>query len=219
MPLGRVACWKKKDMSAQHLDGPPQARQPSDSGHRNIVLVGLMGAGKSCIGRRLANRLGVEFLDADVEIEKAAGCSIQEIFDAHGEEAFRDGERRVIERLLGDGPRVIATGGGAFMDPRTREAIGNLAVSVWLRADLDLLVRRTARRHHRPLLRRGKPREILSDLMELRYPVYAEADLVVDSQDGPPEETVNRVMTALRGAGALPAPVASGAAMEQRDGA
>lgn len=164
---------------------------------RSIVLVGLMGAGKSCIGRRLAAALGVPFVDADAEIEAAAGCSIADIFEHHGEAAFRDGERRVIARLL-RGPRhVLATGGGSFMDPETRAAIKAAGISVWLRADLDLLVRRTSRRKTRPLLRTGDPRAILESLMAQRHPVYAEADLTVDSQDGPPEVTVDRVLHAL----------------------
>lgn len=163
----------------------------------NIVLVGLMGAGKSCIGRKLAARLGLPFVDADAEIEKAAGCAISEIFQQHGEQAFRDGERRVIARLLEDGPKVVATGGGAYMDPKTRKTIARRAVSVWLRADLDLLVRRTSRRNTRPLLRTGDPREILGRLIDERYPVYAKADITVDSEDAPPEKTVKRVLDAL----------------------
>lgn len=171
---------------------------------RTIVLVGLMGAGKSCIGRRLAQQLGLRFVDADAEIEAAAGCSIPEIFERHGEAGFRDGERRVISRLLGSRERqVLATGGGAFMDPATRAAIAATAVSVWLRADLDLLLRRTSRRSNRPLLRRGDPREILSRLIGERYPVYAEADITVDSLDAPPEHTVERVVEALKRHGAL----------------
>lgn len=165
--------------------------------HRTLVLVGLMGAGKSCIGRRLATRLDLPFVDADKEIEEAAGCSIPEIFERHGEQAFRDGERRVILRLL-DGPTcVLATGGGAFMDPRTREAIRARGISIWLRADLDLLVRRVARRNDRPLLQVDDPRRKLEELMAIRYPVYAEADLTVDSQDGPPDATLERVLEAL----------------------
>jgi shikimate kinase len=152
-----------------------------------------MGAGKSCIGRRLASRLDLPFIDGDAEIEAAAGCSVEEIFARHGEAAFRDGERRVIARLLAQGPRVLATGGGAFMDPRTRAEIRKRAVSVWLRADLDLLLKRTARRNNRPLLKRGNAREILDRLIDERYPVYAEADVVVDSVDAPPELTVERV--------------------------
>ncbi|MEM7225402.1 MAG: shikimate kinase [Pseudomonadota bacterium] len=168
-----------------------------ESEARSIVLVGLMGAGKTCIGRRLAHRLELPFVDADAEIEAAAGCTIEEIFARHGEAEFRAGERRVMARLL-EGPRqVIATGGGTFMDPRTRAAIRAAALSVWLRADLELLLRRTSRRNNRPLLKRGDPRTILSDLIELRYPVYAEADVVVDSRDGPPEATVDRVLQAI----------------------
>ena len=157
-----------------------------------------MGAGKSCIGRRLAARLGLPFRDADAEIERAAGCSIEDIFELHGEAAFREGENRVICRLLTDAPHVLATGGGAFMNPETRAAIGEQAISVWLRADLELMLKRTGRRNNRPLLKRGDPRKILSDLMDQRYPVYRDADLVVDSVDGPPEVTVERVLAALR---------------------
>jgi shikimate kinase len=164
---------------------------------RPLVLVGLMGAGKSCIGRRLAQRLRLPFVDADREIEQAAGCSIPEIFARHGEQAFRDGERRVILRLLESPPFVLATGGGAFMDPRTRAAIREKAISIWLRADLDLLARRTGRRGDRPLLQVEDPRAKLAELMATRYPVYAEADITVDSQDGPPDATLERVLAAL----------------------
>ncbi|MEO3427245.1 shikimate kinase [Pelagibius sp. CAU 1746] len=165
---------------------------------RTIALVGLMGAGKSCIGRLLAASLDLPFVDADKEIETAAGCSIEDIFSAHGEAAFRDGERRVIARLLDEPKMVLATGGGAFMDPETRRLIRERAISVWLRADVDLLLRRTARRNNRPLLKRGDPRQILSELIALRYPVYAEADVVVDSVDGPPETTLARVVKGLQ---------------------
>ena len=166
---------------------------------RTIVLVGLMGAGKSCVGRRLAAALSLPFLDADKEIEEAAGCSIPELFKRYGEAAFRDGERRVIHRLL-DGPKhVLATGGGAFMDPRIRGEIREKGISVWLRADLDLLVRRTQRRGNRPLLQVVDPHAKLAELMAERYPVYAEADITVDSDDSPPEAMVERVMAALRG--------------------
>ncbi|MEE8498989.1 MAG: shikimate kinase [Kiloniellales bacterium] len=160
---------------------------------RAIVFIGLMGAGKTCIGRRLASQLALEFVDADAEIEKAAGCSIEEIFERHGESAFRDGERRVIARLLDKPGQVLATGGGAFMDPRTRAAIRERAISVWLRADLELLLKRTGRRNNRPLLKRGDPREILGRLIAERYPVYSQADIIVDSEDGPPEVIVERV--------------------------
>jgi shikimate kinase len=158
-----------------------------------------MGAGKSSIGRRLAQRLGLEFLDADTEIERAAGCTIEEIFARFGEPAFRDGERRVILRLLEErAPIVLATGGGAFMDAETRAAIRNHAIAVWLRAELDVLLRRVARRSNRPLLKQGDPREVLERLMALRHPVYAEADLVVESDESPAETTVDRVIAALR---------------------
>ena len=172
----------------------------------NIVLVGLMGAGKSCIGRKLAQRLRLPFVDADAEIEKAAGCSISEIFEEHGEQAFRDGERRVIARPL-DQKVEIGTqpdrnrAGGAYMDPETRKAIAARAVSIWLRADLDLLVQRTGRRDTRPLLKTGDPRQILGRLIDQRYPVYAEADITVDSLDAPAEKTVKRVLDALRAHG------------------
>ncbi len=165
---------------------------------RTIALVGLMGAGKSCIGRLLAGALDLPFVDADKEIEAAAGCSVEDIFAAHGEAAFRDGERRVIGRLLKQPKMVLATGGGAFMDPATRKLIHDRATSVWLRADVELLLRRTARRNNRPLLKRGDPREILTRLIEQRYPVYAEADVVVDSVDGPPEATLARVLEGLK---------------------
>ncbi|MDF2763371.1 MAG: shikimate kinase [Rhodospirillales bacterium] len=165
---------------------------------KTIVLVGLMGAGKSCVGRRLASVLGLPFCDADKEIEEAAGCSIPELFSRYGEAAFRDGERRVIHRLL-DGPKhVLATGGGAFMDPRTRAEIREKGTSVWLRADLDLLVRRTQRRGTRPLLNVPDPQAKLAELIARRYPIYAEADVTVDSDDSPPEVTVERVISALR---------------------
>lgn len=164
---------------------------------RSIVMVGLMGAGKSSIGRRLATRLNLPFVDADTEIEAAAGCTIAEFFERHGEAAFRDGERRVIARLLEDEPKVLATGGGAFMDPETRAAIAHAGISVWLRADLETLVRRTARLTARPLLNNADPANTLESLMETRHPVYAQADIVVESNDGPPDETVERVVAAV----------------------
>jgi shikimate kinase len=179
-------------------EASPADKEAPPRPDRSIVLVGLMGAGKTCIGRRLADRLGMNFVDADHEIEAAAGCSIADIFEQHGEAEFRAGERRVIARLLKTPDQVLATGGGAFMNAETRREIRKKAISIWLRADLDLLVRRTARRNHRPLLKRGDPRAILKRLMDERYPVYAEADIVVDSMDGPPEATVDRVVAALR---------------------
>lgn len=165
---------------------------------KTIVLVGLMGAGKSCVGKRLAACLGLPFVDADREIEAAAGgCSISDIFAIHGEKVFRDGERRVIQRLLGNPVHVLATGGGAFMDPSTRALIKEKALSVWLKAELDQILKRIGRRNDRPLLQNVDPRAKLSELMELRYPVYAEADLTVDSADGPPDVTVQRVLHAI----------------------
>jgi shikimate kinase len=164
---------------------------------RTIVLVGLMGAGKSCIGRRLASRVGLSFIDADSEIERAAGCSIADIFKRYGETAFRDGERRVMARLLSGAPSILAAGGGAFMDPQTRALIRTHAVSVWLRADLDTLAQRTTGRSHRPLLNSGNPRDTLAALMEKRYPVYAEADITVDTGLDNPNVTCTRVLSAL----------------------
>lgn len=163
----------------------------------SIVFVGSMGAGKSTIGRRLAARLGMPFVDADAEIERAAGCSIEDIFAIHGEPAFRDGERKVIARLLAGPPHVLATGGGAFMDPETRAAIRAAGISIWLRADLDLLMARVSRRNGRPLLAKGEPREVLRRLMDERHPTYAEADIVVDSVDGPHERTLQAVLRSL----------------------
>lgn len=173
--------------------------------HKPIVLIGLMGAGKSSVGRRLAHRLRLPFADADEEIVKAAGRSVAEIFEVYGEAAFRDGERRVILRLLNGGEHVLATGGGAFMDPTIREAIAREAVSVWLRASLDVLVERTGRRTDRPLLRDGEPRTKLKALMEERYPIYAGADLIIDTGAEPPDATVDRVLAALGAAGAIAA--------------
>lgn len=164
---------------------------------RTIVLVGLMGAGKSCVGRRLAARLDLDFLDSDTEFEAASGGTISDYFARFGEAAFRDGERKVIARLLDGPPVVLATGGGAFIDPATRARIKETGTSVWIRADLDLLLKRTVGRDHRPLLKQGDPREILGRLMEARYPVYAEADIIVDSTDEVPEATVIRVMEGL----------------------
>ncbi len=165
---------------------------------RSIVLVGLMGSGKSAIGRRLAARIGMDFIDADSEIEEAAGLSINDIFEVHGEQAFRDGERRVIARLLAGPAHVLATGGGAFMVEETRAKINERAISVWLRADFDVLLRRVSRRDNRPLLKVDNKEEVLRRLIEERYPIYEEADIIVQSQDGPHEKTVNEVIAALK---------------------
>jgi shikimate kinase len=162
-----------------------------------IVLVGLMGAGKSTVGRRLARRLGLGFVDSDDEIERAAVHTIPEIFDRFGEASFRDGERRVLRRLIEDGPRVIATGGGAFMDPETRALILKRCLAVWLEADVDTLAARVARRGRRPLLAGTEPLPFLRELAAVRNPIYAEAHLRVASQSGPHERTVERILAAL----------------------
>jgi shikimate kinase len=183
-------------MPDRSIDHPPHRLHLP----RTVVLVGLMGAGKSAVGRRLAQRLDLTFIDADTEIETAAGCPIEEIFARDGEACFRSGERRVIARLLTERPvHVLATGGGAFMDPQTRAIIASHGLSVWLRAELPVLLARTARRTNRPLLKQGDPREILARLMAERYPVYAQADLTVDSDERPPEHTVEQVLAALDG--------------------
>lgn len=175
-------------------DGTADVPDPTRA---TIVMVGLMGAGKTSIGRRLAVRLDLPFVDADDAIEEAAKSSISDIFERLGEAGFRDGERRVIARLLDDSPIVLATGGGAFMDPDTRALIAAKGISIWLRADIDTLVRRTSRREDRPLLKNGDPREILTNLMNVRYPIYEQADITVDSFDGPAEETLQQVLDAL----------------------
>jgi shikimate kinase len=164
---------------------------------RSLVLVGLMGAGKSSVGRRLAARIGFDFLDADVEIEKAAGATIPEIFAEHGEAAFRDGERKVIARLLEQPRVVLATGGGAYMNAETRARIRERGYSIWIKADLDVLAKRCARRSNRPLLANGDLRGTLEKLMRERYPVYAEADITVMSLDGPHEAVVEQILQAL----------------------
>jgi shikimate kinase len=177
--------------------GAAPSKTPDYAPDRTIVLVGLMGAGKSCIGRRLADRMGRSFIDADDEIEEAAGCSIPDIFELYGEPAFRDGERRVIARLLKEPPHILATGGGAFIDEEVRKLIAKKAISVWLRADLDLLTQRTARRGDRPLLANGNRRKTLKRLMDERYPLYAQADITVDSAREVPDVTVDRVLVLL----------------------
>jgi shikimate kinase len=199
VPFRRAA--RKSGEYAEHVVNL-QTRQtvaamPEFSPRRTIVLVGLMGAGKTKIGRRLAARLNLPFFDSDSEIEAAAGETIEEIFRELGEAAFRDGERRVIARLLAQPTHVLATGGGAFMAPATRAAIGRRGVSVWLRADLDVLVARVSRRGNRPLLKERNPRTVLAELIERRHPIYGEADITIDSGEGPPEVTVTRTIAAL----------------------
>lgn len=179
-------------MTDKTQDAAPDA--PAPLRQRSLVLVGLMGAGKSTVGRRLATQLGMPFCDADTEIERAAGQTISEIFEQHGEDFFRRGERRVIARLLSGSRIVLATGGGAFMNEETRALIAERAISVWLKADFDLLMKRVLRRDHRPLLQQGDPYETMRGLMDLRYPIYAKADLTIDAHDGPHSLTVNRIV-------------------------
>ena len=173
------------------------ARLREALGRRSIVLVGMMGSGKSSVGRRLAARLGLPFSDADLEIEQAAGMTIPEIFAAHGEAFFRDGERRVIARLLGSGPRVLATGGGAFMSEETRQRIAEQGISVWLKAEPDVLMRRVRKRANRPLLQTPDPEGTLRHLLSVREPVYALADLTIESHDAPHEAVVGDLFIAL----------------------
>ncbi len=168
---------------------------------RPLVLIGLMGAGKSTIGRRLAKQIGWRFVDSDEEIELAAGCSIADIFSIHGEPIFRDLEKRVIARLVSEAPMVLATGGGAWIQPGVREVIKSHATSVWLRAELEVLTDRVSKRNHRPLLETGDKREILNKLMQERYPIYEEADIIIDSSHGPHETVVERVIAALNAQG------------------
>ena len=186
------------------MDDPsaPALLRPEDLirgrlGRRAIVLVGLMGAGKSTVGRKLASRLGLPFKDADQEIQEAANMTIADIFAVHGEPYFRSGEQRVIARLLGDGPLVLATGGGAFMKAETRARIAAAGISVWLRADLDVLMRRVRRRANRPLLRNADPEGTMRQLMSVRHPVYALADITVESREAPHEGVVGEVVAAL----------------------
>jgi shikimate kinase len=166
---------------------------------RSIVLVGLMGVGKSTVGRRLAKRLGLAFVDSDEEIEKAADRSVAEIFDGYGEAGFRDGERRVIRRLIGGPPKVIATGGGAFMDESTRALILERCIAIWLDAEVETLAERVARRGHRPLLRGQDPLPFLRGLAAARNAVYAEAHLHIPSQSAPHARAVERIVEALAG--------------------
>ena len=169
---------------------------------RPLVLVGLMGAGKTTVGRRLALALELPFIDSDSEIVEAAGCGISDIFEIYGEPVFRDLEQRVMTRLLSGAPAVIATGGGAFISPAIRAAVKEKGISVWLKAELDVLVERVSRKDTRPLLKTGDRREILSRLMSERYPLYAEADIAIDSNAGPHEAVVDEVMAALAARGA-----------------
>jgi shikimate kinase len=175
----------------------PERRIRSALGPRSIVLVGMPGCGKSAIGRRVAPRLDLPFVDVDEEIERAAGKAIKEIFADHGEPYFRDGERRVIARLLGSGPQVMATGGGALLAEETRANIRRSGFSIWVKADVPLLVRRVMKRSNRPLFEGRNPETVMKQLMEARHPLYAMADMVVESRDVPHEIIVGEVIEAL----------------------
>ena len=164
---------------------------------RPVVLVGLMGVGKSTVGRRLAKRLGLPFVDSDSAIEDAAGCSAAEVFERYGEQDFRDGERRLVARLVEGEVRVIATGGGAFVDPRTRQLLNERAITIWLDAPVDILAQRTSRRDTRPLLRNGDPKSTLQRLAEERRPLYEQAHIHVKSGDGAHKEVVEAILHAL----------------------
>jgi shikimate kinase len=184
-------------VSTAGASGSQEAEIAAALGTRSVVLVGMMGAGKSTIGRRLSARLRLPFLDADIEIEAAAAMSIPEIFEAHGEPHFRDGEARVIARLLDGGPAVIATGGGAFMREETRNRIRLQAVSIWLKADADIIMRRVKRRVDRPLLQTADPAATVGRLIEEREPIYQHADLTIWSRDVPHERIVDECIDAL----------------------
>src|ERR1700758_3463824 len=177
---------------------PQEAEILAALGRRLVVLVGMMGAGKSTIGRRLAARLNLPFVDADTEIEAAAGMTIPEIFEIHGEPHFRDGEARVIARLLENGPGVLATGGGSFMREETRRRIGEKAVSIWLKADPDIIMRRVKRRADRPLLQTADPAATVTRLLSEREPVYRRADMTIASRDVPHDKIVDECIDALR---------------------
>jgi shikimate kinase len=200
------------DFAAQKTTETPatEAAIVAALGTRSVVLVGMMGAGKSSVGRRLGLRLGIPFVDADNEIEKAAGMSIPEIFSVHGETYFRGGEARVIARLLEEGPQVLATGGGAFMLEETRAAVAGKGISIWLKADFDVLMRRIRRRSDRPLLKTEDPGATLRQLMDERYPIYALADITIQSRDAPHERIVEEALEALAACLVVAGPVAQG---------
>jgi shikimate kinase len=185
--------------TTHHFAARLEAAVTAALGRRSIVLVGMMGAGKSSIGRRVALRLGIPFIDADAEIEKAAGMSISDIFAIRGEAEFRAGEARVIARLLESGPQVLATGGGAFVNPETRAVVAAKGISIWLKADFDVLLKRIRRRHDRPLLKTEDPGATLRKLMQERDPIYALADLIVQSRDVLHDKIVDEIVSALAG--------------------
>jgi shikimate kinase len=184
-------------VSPTHASTSQEAAIVAALGKRSVVLVGMMGAGKSTIGRRMALRLGLPFIDADNEIEAAAGMSIPDIFEVHGEPHFRDGEARVIARLLEGGPILLATGGGAFMREDTRARIRDKAISMWLKADADVILRRVRRRADRPLLKTADPAAVIARLIDARHPVYEQTDITIDSRDVPHEKIVDESIIAL----------------------
>jgi len=197
---------------AQEVANRPEAAVVAALGRRSVVLVGMMGAGKSSVGRRVALRLGIPFVDADTEIEKAAGMAITDIFAIRGEAEFRSGEARVILRLLEGGPQVLATGGGAFINPDTRAAIAAKGISIWLKAEADVLMKRIKRRQDRPLLQTADPAATLRKLLEEREPIYALADLTVQSREVTHDRIVDEIVGAIAGRIGAPcaAPPASG---------
>ena len=192
------SAWLTYSQSVANLGKHTSIFQSAVVSDRMIVLIGLMGAGKTTIGRRLATALDLPFFDADEEIERSAGRSVEDIFADFGEAAFREGERKVIERLLACPRGVLATGGGAFMDPTTRTIIREKGLSIWLHADLDVLMARVSLRNTRPLLRQPNPRQIMKTLMEKRYPVYAQADIRVESGVDTHGRAVEQIMVALK---------------------
>ena len=208
--IGAIALTRRRSVSItrsvipEGTDSIPEIVSPPRAGaivkrlgNRPIVLIGMMGAGKSSIGKRLAVRLGLPFADADAEIERAANATIDEIFDKHGEAYFRSGERRVILRLIGEGASVLATGGGAYMDADTRSAINGTGIPVWLKAEPEVLLARVRRRSNRPLLRGPDPEAIVRKLVDERYPVYAEAQIHVMSREVAHETVVDELLVAL----------------------
>jgi shikimate kinase len=182
-------------MQAQETEVVERVRRAL--GRRSLVMVGLMGCGKSSVGKRLALKLGLPFVDADEEIEQVAQKTINEIFADHGEAFFRDREGKVIARLLASGPQVLATGGGAFINPETRAKIKESGITIWLKADLPVLLRRVGKRDTRPLLKNGDPEAVMRALMAARYPVYAEADLTIESRDVPHDSIVAEIIETL----------------------
>ena len=207
-PLRHFSEMPMSDLALQKAGpaAPAEAAIAAALGRRSIVLVGMMGAGKSSVGRRLAARLGIPFIDADGKIEEAAQMTIADIFETYGEADFRSAEARVIARLLEGGPQVLATGGGAFMNAETRTAVRAKGITFWLKADFEVLLRRVKRRSDRPLLKTGDPAETLKRLMAERYPVYAEADVTIHSRDVPHEKIVDEILACLSERLGLPEP-------------